>query len=360
MRVFYDAHFVVSGWNGQYLEADEINLHGSRGRKISFKKTKMPRVLLLGDSQVVASASKLEEMPESQLEGVLGNKIVCTSLAAGGWGQDQQLLNLKRFFRTQKAELVALWFTPMNDVANNLFPTHFPENGWAKPTFWLENDSLVGPNERQNSLIYATPRIRILEPLKLLYQQPFIFKRDQKWERKRLPENDQSISDVTTAIEINSFVDRLDISCSDHWFYKYENFENGKNSFSLWIDKVSPRMEYGLKLTNKLLHEINEVCTANNSKLLIFWTEFQPGFNDFPSRKFKQPFEYFKIKEKIYRFSHEAYSKNMKKIMEGLPSLAISLKAQKWWRSSEDSHLNTSANAQVMSDLATHIRSLIL
>ena len=138
MRVFYDAHFVVSGWNGQYLEADEINLHGSRGRKISFKKTKMPRVLLLGDSQVVASASKLEEMPESQLEGVLGNKIVCTSLAAGGWGQDQQLLNLKRFFRTQKAELVALWFTPMNDVANNLFPTHFPENGWAKPTFWLE------------------------------------------------------------------------------------------------------------------------------------------------------------------------------------------------------------------------------
>ena len=40
MRFFYDAHFVVSGWNGQYLGADEINHHGSRGRKISFEQTK--------------------------------------------------------------------------------------------------------------------------------------------------------------------------------------------------------------------------------------------------------------------------------------------------------------------------------
>ena len=71
MRFFYDAHFVVSGWNGQYLGVDEINHHGSRGRKISFEQTKKPKVLLLGDSQVVASASKLEEMPESQLERIL-------------------------------------------------------------------------------------------------------------------------------------------------------------------------------------------------------------------------------------------------------------------------------------------------
>ena len=221
-----------------------------------------------------------------------------------------------------------------------MFPTHFPENGWAKPTFWLEEDFLTGPNERQNSLIYATPRIRILEPFKLLYDRPFIFDRDQEWERKILPENDQSITHNPPETEINSFIDRLDINSSDHWFYKYENFENGKNSFSLFIDKVSPRMEYGLKLTNKLLHEINEVCNANNSKLLIFWTEFQPGFNEFPSRQFKQPFEYFRVKEKIYRFSHDAYSANMKKIMEGLSVFPISIKMEKWWRNNQDSHLN--------------------
>tara|TARA_B100000161_G_scaffold264112_1_gene236714 strand:+ start:1081 stop:2193 length:1113 start_codon:yes stop_codon:yes gene_type:complete len=359
MRFFYDAHFVISGWNGQYLGVDEINHHGSRGRKISFEQTKKPKVLLLGDSQVVASASKLEEMPESQLERILENRISCTSLAAGGWGQDQQLLNLKRFFHTQKADLVALWFTPMNDIANNLFPTHFPENGWAKPTFWLEEDFLTGPNERQNSLIYATPRIRILEPFKLLYDRPFIFDRDQEWERKILPENDQSITHNPPETEINSFIDRLDINSSDHWFYKYENFENGKNSFSLWIDKVSPRMEYGLKLTNKLLHEINEVCNANNSKLLIFWTEFQPGFNEFPSRQFKQPFEYFRVKEKIYRFSHDAYSANMKKIMEGLSVFPISIKMEKWWRNNQDSHLNTIANNQVMAELAPIITSML-
>jgi hypothetical protein len=34
IQVFYDAHFVLSGWNRPYLEENEINLHGSRGRKI--------------------------------------------------------------------------------------------------------------------------------------------------------------------------------------------------------------------------------------------------------------------------------------------------------------------------------------
>ena len=237
MALFYDPHFAVSGWNGQYLSDEEINNHGSRGRKIDFSKIASPKIVLLGDSQVVASRSSLDFMPESLLEKYLNHKVSCTSIAAGGWGQDQQLLNLEKFFDENLADIVVLWFTPENDVVNNLFPTHFPQNGWPKPTFWLEENQLAGPNEHQNSLIYATPRLRILEPLKLLIKQPFIFNRDEKWEKLHLPPNDQWEEKKTTDMEVNSFVHRYNISGSEHWFHDYENFENGKNSFSLWIRK---------------------------------------------------------------------------------------------------------------------------
>jgi hypothetical protein len=359
MRAFYKAHFVVSGWNGQYLKEDEINLHGSRGRKINFLGTDLPKVVLLGDSQVVASTSSLDEMPESLLEKFLFHNISCTSIAAGGWGQDQQLLHLERFFENNEADVVVLWFTPMNDVANNIFPTHFPENGWAKPTFWLENDKLMGPNEEQNSLVYATPRLHILEPLKLLLQKPFIFDRDGKWEITKLPSNEQCEKAPSTEKQINSFVDRFNINSTEHWFHKYENFENGKNSFSLWIDKTSERLEYGIKLTTKLLHKIKEVCEQNDAKFIIFTAETKAGYNEFPSRKFDQPFEYFRVKDKIYLFSHKAYLKNMQNIMKGLPFISIDISLKRWWRSKDDSHLNKNANSEVMKKLAHHISKLI-
>ena len=63
MALFYDPHFTVSGWNGQYLSDDEINIHGSRGRKIDFSKIDSPKIVLLGDSQVAASSSSLDSMP---------------------------------------------------------------------------------------------------------------------------------------------------------------------------------------------------------------------------------------------------------------------------------------------------------
>ena len=359
MALFYDPHFTVSGWNGQYLSDDEINIHGSRGRKIDFSKIDSPKIVLLGDSQVAASSSSLDSMPESLLDKYLDQQVKCTSIAAGGWGQDQQLLNLKKFFDEYSADLVILWFTPENDVANNLFPTHFPNNGWPKPTFWLEDNELVGPNESQNSLIYATPRLRVLEPFKLLVKQPYIFKRDEIWEDLYLPANEQWEETLPTDVKINSFVDRFEIDSPDHWFHQYENFKNGKNSFSLWIDKNSPRLNYGIKLTNKLLHEIRNLCLLNGSKFIIFTAESQTGFNEFPSRKFKQPYEYFRVKDEVYKFSNAAYKRNLEKIMDGLPIIQIQLKMKEWWRSNTDSHLNSKANKEIMISLAPFLSKLL-
>jgi len=356
MALFYDPHFAVSGWNGQYLSDVETNIHGSRGRKIDFSKIDLPKIVLLGDSQVVASSSSLDCMPESLLEKHLDHQVICTSIAAGGWGQDQQLLNLEKFFDEYSADLVVLWFTPENDVANNLFPTHFPNNGWPKPTFWLEGNELAGPNENQNSLIYATPRLRVLEPLKLLFKRPYIFNRDETWEELHLPANEQWEETLPIDVKTNSFVKRYDISGSDHWFHDYENFENGKNSFSLWIKKRSPRLSYGISLTNRLLHRIYDLCRSKDTQFMIFWVEPKRGFNEFPSRKFKDPFEYFQVKNKTYCFSNNSFNKYMTEITKGLPSVSFKIEMKEWWRDYSDSHLNEKANEEIMEKLAKKIQ----
>jgi hypothetical protein len=359
MALFYDPHFSVSGWNGQYLSDDEINIHGSRGRKIDFRKIDSTKIVLLGDSQVVASSSSLDSMPESLLEKYLDHQVKCTSIAAGGWGQDQQLLNLEKFFDENSADIVALWFTPENDVANNIFPTHFPNNGWPKPTFYLQDNEVVGPNESQNSLIYATPRVRVLEPFKLIIKQPYIFNRDEQWEDLYLPANEQWEETLPTDVEINSFVKRYNISGSDHWFHDYENLENGKNSFSLWIRKRSPRLNYGICLTNRLLHRIYNLCKSMDTQFMIFWVEPKQGFNEFPSRKFKDPFEYFEVKNKNYCFSNKSKNKYMTEITKGLPSVSFKIEMKEWWRDETDSHLNGKANEEIMKKLARKIKDLL-
>ena len=61
-------------------------------------------------------------MPEALLEEAMNYTSVCSSIASGGWGQDQQYLSLKSFFENNnKVDLVTLWFTPFNDVWNNMF-----------------------------------------------------------------------------------------------------------------------------------------------------------------------------------------------------------------------------------------------
>ena len=193
----------------------------------------------------------------------------------------------------------------------------------------------------------------------MVFSRPFISNRNEIWEQTKLPSNKQHVSNRPQNVKINSFVDRFEIDSPDHWFHQYKNFENGKNSFSLWIDKNSPRLDYGIKLTNKLLHEIRNLCLSNGTKFIIFTAEWQTGFNEFPSRKFKQPYEYFRVKDEVYKCSNAAYKRNLKKIMDGLPIIQIQLKMKEWWRSKTDSHLNPKANNEVMSDLASYISKLL-
>lgn len=139
----------IWGWRYHGKRTEEINQLGFRGQRINYDKQDYV-VLLVGDSQVQSATCVFEKMPERRLEDhlsiITGKAIRVFSLGAGGYGQDQQLLALKEFFRDYSADLVVVWETPGNDVWNNMFPTHWPKDGTPKPTFWLDgNDKLKGP-----------------------------------------------------------------------------------------------------------------------------------------------------------------------------------------------------------------------
>ena len=99
-----------------------------------------------------AATSAPERMPERLLENALTPRlhrpVKVFSIAASGWGQDQQLIALENYFKRYRAELVLLWATPGNDCWENAFPDRSvsSEAGHLKPTYRLAaGNQLNGP-----------------------------------------------------------------------------------------------------------------------------------------------------------------------------------------------------------------------
>ncbi len=143
-----------SGW--QWADSprrqsdDPANELGLRGRAISYADEDFV-VLLVGDSQVEAATSAPGNMPERLLQRYLSarlnRRVRVFSVGAAGWGQDQQLLSVKRYFEKYRADLVLLWVTPENDFWENAFPDRSttPTAGHLKPTYKLVDGKLQGP-----------------------------------------------------------------------------------------------------------------------------------------------------------------------------------------------------------------------
>lgn len=73
---------------------------------------------------------------------------------------------LKKYFKKYRADLIVLWFTPENDVWNNMFPTTWPQRGSPKPTFWLKDGKLQGPTEDLLDVVYSSPKFRVFDVIK--------------------------------------------------------------------------------------------------------------------------------------------------------------------------------------------------
>lgn len=340
LQKYYDPPAIESGWRSSVSPLEKNQL-GFRGQMIDYAEDDFV-ILLVGDSQVEAKACAYSWMPERRLEfhlNSLGNKTKVFTLGAGGYGQDQQLLVLEEYYEIYRADMVLLLQTPDNDVWNNMFPTHWPENGTPKPTFWLEDEELHGPSEvmgariRRSSVTLLDVLLSTITPLK----------RDEQWERY-LPE---------AYVPMSTYDGRVNASWQQRWEknigqMRHEDLQNEKSHFILHLSPRSQRTEYGLKLTRRLLQAIQALVATHSGRFYLLNI-----IGELESERSEEIV--YVLNQKYYRTSAQQHRANLDYITQEFPSFAIPVTIQNAVVGPEDSHMNQHAVDQVMKDLAGEI-----
>jgi hypothetical protein len=328
-----------AGWKS--VGADGyFNELGYRGKAIHYTDRDIV-IVLLGDSQVESGACPPGGMPEQFLERYLGQfdaRYRVFTLGSRGYGNDQEYLALKEYFRKYRADAVVLWQTLSNDVWNNVFPTHWPKDGRIKPTYWLDQGTLKGPNYQLDEVISKPARTKIGVMLNKLLRPRGL---DRSWERY-LPTPYQPLTNYE-----GSFVTDWDP-------FPGENLKNEKSHFSVQLYPRSERMQYGLDLTRKLLRSIHDLASEHHSSFFIFYAL---GPEDQQRLKNEEVDDVIVHKREglFYQTSFRQTMANMAYIHEGFTTFAIPILLETWKISDTDAHLNCAANDEVMRDLASKI-----
>jgi hypothetical protein len=357
LQLFYEPPRIVSGWKVCRTESCwtdprvqvQVNQLGYRGQPIRYNEDDYV-VVLLGDSFVEAAALGYWQMPERLLQYYLNlysdvpRRIRVFTVGCGGYGQDQQLLALKEYYRTYRADLVVLWQILGNDIWNNIFPTHWPTNGTPKPTYWLEDGELYGPSERHigDSLV---PHIHLLALWKNYFYNT---RRDDIWEMKYL-------RDYRPYTPLDQYQGPVKYDWQKRWdqnigSMRYENLKIGKSHLAISLTPRSPRMLYGLELTRGLLHKIEQLVKDHGGRFIIFNDDVPMGNKSWESSTYKEEVHF--LNGKYYKTSKKQYYENLDYVNEGFESYTIQLTLKNWAVSPTDSHLNMRANDQVLRDLA--------
>ena len=327
------------GWHYRGTDRTNVNEFGFRGQPTNYYERSDFVIVLVGDSQVEAERCSFEKMPERRLEhhlsGLTNKPIKVFSLGAGGYGQDQQLLALTQFFSKHSADLVIVWETPGNDVWNNMFPTHWPKDGWPKPTFWLDNTGqLQGPQTQYS-------RFRTLS---LIYHRLFRLSLDELWEKKYLPPAYKSLANYSGKVSRDWYVMNM----------KYENLQNEKTHVGISLAPVSERTKYGLRLTNKLLKKMKWLSEDNGAEFATFFID-RPDVT-LPDGVYALDRD---SRTLFVRISKDQYRKNLDEINDGLQFFSIPVFVEKV-KKGEDAHLNEDGVDRAMKELATVLSRQII
>lgn len=340
---------VFSGWRnkGSDLETNQL---GFRGQKIAYTDNDYV-VVLVGDSQVAAAALGFDGLPERRLEYHLGRlmknkRVRVFSIGGIGYGQDQELLILRTYYRSYRADLVVLWLTPKNDVWNNVFPTHWPNNGRPKPTFWLANGALQGPSEQMGE-VFGWSRFKLFA---LANRQFQLIDRDGDW-GKKLPEAYKPLSFYDGKV-CNDWQVKWD---SGDELMRGENLATEKSHFAMSLTPVSPRTLHGMELTRRLLKEFESLATKNGGKFVIFDLKLPNKAGSLcPEEE-----AVHLLNGNYYKTSSKQLQANWQYIKAGFNSFAIPVTVTQWQIDTrDDTHLNEQATDQVMHDLASHLMRL--
>jgi hypothetical protein len=334
---------IISGWRSLAPKSEHNNF-GFRGRPIEYSADDYV-ILLLGDSQVEATALPFDKMPERQLQSSLerqGRATKVFSLGTGGYGQDQELLALKEYLAKRRADMVVLWQTPGNDVWNNLFNTHMANRN-PKPTFWLDpSGSLQGPTESFEQPLANSPIVFVA-----LWQRAFGLPwRDRSWERS-LPEPYAPMTSYDGPVR-TEWQERWNTNLGR---MRDENLDTEKSHMTLLLAPRSKRTQYGLDLTRALMERIQTQIGATRGKFVAFYVADEEAA--------AEKDQVFVLNKKYYRVSQRQFQENWTYVNRGLDAERIPLTVKDWRVSPEDGHLNQRATDQVMADLAARLQSRI-
>jgi hypothetical protein len=234
-----------------------VNELGYRGRPFLASATDSRcNLVLLGDSQVECLDCKPPDLPEVLLEDALARRGVgvhVLTVGASGYGQDQQLLGLGRYFELRRpTAAVVLWQTIQNDIWNNVFPTHWPgyADGTPKPTYWLAGDTLLGPTEDIGDPPFHSLLLdRVRRSLGV--------GRDELWEYLLLPPSRPGLLEVPPAAPV-------------HVLARTEDLQKEKSHVAILRADDSPRLDYGIRLTRRLLGRIRDLAESHAARFAIF------------------------------------------------------------------------------------------
>lgn len=148
-RLGWKARPDAEGWyrkeGGAYIK---INSEGWRDREHAFfKPDTVVRIAVLGDSYAEAMVLPVEETFWSLMENKLnelkpfpGKSIEVLNFGMGGYGTDQELVQLRRVVWDYKPDMIIVAFFAGNDIRNN---SRMLDASAGKPFFTLKNGSLV-------------------------------------------------------------------------------------------------------------------------------------------------------------------------------------------------------------------------
>lgn len=290
LRFFYEP--LNSGWSWNdsprrvlaKFENDLPNQIDVRGQQIKYENYDYI-ILLLGDSQVEAATCSPNKMPEILLEKYLtkliNRKIKVFSIATSGWGQDQQLLALQRYYKNFRADLVLIWATPKNDFWENAFPDRSVTRiaGHLKPTFRLNSGNLTGPYFESNKYFKNSALLQLvtsgIQKLKEETMEKLILK---EWTSDLPSPHHISVKALnskvkeTIEIDLNKYSQNLfDYSDNIITVLTYEDFINSRSHFSPYAIKKSDRDNYLINITKKLFENINILAKSNRSEMFVFY-----------------------------------------------------------------------------------------
>jgi hypothetical protein len=250
------------------------------------------RVLLVGDSNVEAAALPFSEMPEIHLEQFLnqafGDQFFSVrSVAASGWGQDQQLLGLKRYYKDFGADYIILWHTPRNDFWENAFPDRSVTTnlGPLKPTFVLGSGGLIEFNfDPYRARFLAHSHLYQLAVRKLGFREQLLA---DFYKLIPAPEghgNAPRGKCPGTIVDQDAYnLDRAKYGLTPVSIETREAFLESRSHFSPFLKQMSERDKYLTRVTQALFDEIASLAKANGTELIVFFVNnsFRDGRSDF-------------------------------------------------------------------------------